>query len=132
MKGKINILARKTFALIIATAMSMPTGVMAAGEEVKTYDDTSSIMTLNQKIDEKKNLERSVDNSKNLETDSYKLDLRAKLEESLDKITYQVKITNKSPENGDRDLNLRLTPNPNSNIKDLRLLKAMAKIDGKL
>ncbi len=41
MKGKINIIARKTFALLIATTMSFPTGVLASEDQVKVYDQGS-------------------------------------------------------------------------------------------
>ncbi|WP_297688288.1 SpaA isopeptide-forming pilin-related protein [uncultured Anaerococcus sp.] len=132
MKGKLSIFARKTFALVIAISMSFPTGVIAAGEETKTYDQATSIMGLNEKPKEDIHQTRQADNTDKLETDAYIMEARASLDQDLEKISYQVTISNKHKETSDKDLSLKFTPNPNSNITDIKVKSAKAKIENKL
>ena len=132
MKGKLSIFARKTFALVIAISMSFPTGVIAAGEETKTYDQATSIMGLNEKPKEDIHQTRQADNTDKLETDVYIMEARASLDQDLEKISYQVIISNKHKETSDKDLSLKFTPNPNSNITDIKVKSAKAKIENKL
>ena len=132
MKGKISIFARKTFALVIAMSMSFPTGVIAAGEETKTYDQATSIMGLNEKPNEERHQAQQTDNKDKLETDAYIMQARASLDQELEKISYQVNISNKNKDTSDKDLSLKFSPNPNSNITDIRVKSAKAKIENKL
>ena len=132
MKGKLSTFARKTFALVIAISMSFPTGVIAAGEETKTYDKATSIMGLNEKPNEEIHQTGQSDNTDKLETDAYILQARASLSDDLEKISYQVTISNKYKDTSDKDLSLKFTPNPNSNIIDIRVKSAKAKIENKL
>ncbi|MCW6677610.1 SpaA isopeptide-forming pilin-related protein [Anaerococcus sp. NML200574] len=132
MKGKLSTFARKTFALVIAISMSFPTGVIAAGEETKTYDKATSIMGLNEKPNEEIHQTGQSDNTDKLETDAYILQARASLADDLEKISYQVTISNKHKDTSDKDLSLKFTPNPNSNITDIRVKSAKAKIENKL
>ncbi|WP_234025843.1 SpaA isopeptide-forming pilin-related protein [Anaerococcus sp. Marseille-P3915] len=132
MKGKLSTFARKTFALVIAISMSFPTGVIAAGEETKTYDKATSIMGLNEKPNEEIHQTGQSDNTDKLETDAYILQARASLADDLEKISYQVTISNKHKDTSDKDLSLKFTPNPNSNITDIRVKSVKAKIENKL
>ncbi len=132
MKGKLSIFARKTFALVIAISMSFPTGVIAAGEETKTYDKATSIMGLNEKTNEEVHQTGQIDNTDKLETDAYIMQARASLADDLEKISYQLTISNKHKDTSDKDLSLKFTPNPNSNITDIRVKSAKAKIENKL
>ncbi|MCW6700551.1 hypothetical protein NH288_00395 [Anaerococcus sp. NML200537] len=132
MKGKLSTFARKTFALVIAISMSFPTGVIAAGEETKTYDKATSIMGLNEKPNEEIHQTGQSDNTDKLETDAYILQARASLADDLEKISYQVTISNKHKDTSDKDLSLKFTPNPNSNITDIKVKSAKAKIENKL
>ena len=132
MKGKVKIFARKAFALLIATAMSVPTAAIAAEDEMKIYDQSSSVMGLAENTENQKETKLLGDNSVQKETDSFKLDMRARLD-ALDKIIYEVKISKKLT--GDQklgevkaaqDIKLNFTPNPNSSIKEIKLLSAKA------
>ena len=132
MKGKIRILARKTFALIVATAMSFPTGIRAAETHVRTYEQSSSIMGLREGSQKEQGIPKPVDNTQIIETEAYIIEIKAKLDETLEKIKYQLSLTKKAPKQGTSNLNLTLTPNPNSNIKGLKVLSAKAKIENKV
>ena len=132
MKGKARIFARKAFALLIATAMSMPTATLAAENEIKIYDQNSSVMGLADNTENQKETKLLGDNSVQKETDSYKIDMRARFDD-LDKIIYEVKISKKLTDDQNagevkaaQDINLNFTPNPNSSIKNLKLLSAKA------
>ena len=132
MKGKVRIFARKAFALLIATAMSMPTAALAAENEIKIYDQNSSVMGLADNTENQKETKLLGDNSAQKETDSYKIDMRARFD-ALDKIIYEVKISKKLRDDQNsgevkaaQDINLNFTPNPNSSIKNLKLLSAKA------
>ena len=136
MKGKINIIARKTFALIIATAMSIPTGMMARADEVKVYEQGSSVMNIMENPEDIKELAKTQDNTKEVENELYKIESKAKLDESLEKIIYEIKVSKKANQNEETNdssnLNLKFTPNPNSNIKGLKVLSAKANSDSGL
>ena len=132
MKSRLKTITKKAFALIMATAMSMPTAALAAEEPIKVYDQNTSVMGLAENSDEKKEVRLSGDNSVQKETDSYKMDMRASFD-GLDKIIYEVKISKKTKSvenNGEvdaiEDLGLNFTPNPNSSIKEIKLLSAKA------
>ena len=136
MKGKINIIARKTFAIIIATAMSIPTGMMARADEAKVYEQGSSVMNVMENPEDKKELAKTQDNTKEVENELYKIESKAKLDESLEKIIYEIKVSKKANQNeetkDESNINLRFTPNPNSNIKGLKVLSAKANSDSGL
>ena len=136
MKGKINILARKTFAIIIATAMSIPTGMMARADEAKVYEQGSSVMNVMENPEDKKELAKTQDNTKEVENELYKIETKAKLDEGLEKIIYEIKVSKKANQNEETNdpsnLNLKFTPNPNSNIKGLKVLSAKANSDSGL
>ena len=136
MKGKINILARKTFAIIIATAMSIPTGMMARADETKVYEQGSSVMNIMENPEDDKELAKTQDNTKEIENEHYKIETKAKLDESLEKIIYEIKVLKKANQNEEtndsNNLNLKFTPNPNSNIKGLKVLSAKANLDSGL
>ena len=136
MKGKINILARKTFAIIIATAMSIPTGMMARADEAKVYEQGSSVMNLMENPEDNNELAKTPDNTKEKENEHYKIETKAKLDESLEKIIYEIKVSKKVKQNEETNdpsnLNLKFTPNPNSNIKGLKVLSVKANSDSGL
>ena len=136
MKGKINILARKTFAIIIATAMSIPTGMMARADEAKVYEQGSSVMNVMENPEDNNELAKTPDNTKEKENEHYKIETKAKLDESLEKIIYEIKVSKKVKQNEETNdssnLNLKFTPNPNSNIKGLKVLSVKANSDSGL
>ena len=136
MKGKINILARKTFAIIIATAMSIPTGMMARADEAKVYEQGSSVMNVMENPEDNNELAKTPDNTKEIENEHYKIETKAKLDESLEKIIYEIKVSKKVKQNEETNdssnLNLKFTPNPNSNIKGLKVLSVKANSDSGL
>ena len=136
MKGKINILARKTFAIIIATAMSIPTGMMARADEAKVYEQGSSVMNVMENPEDNNELAKTPDNTKEKENEHYKIETKAKLDESLEKIIYEIKVSKKVKQNEETNdssnLNLKFTPNPNSNIKGLKVLSVKTNSDSGL
>ena len=136
MKGKINILARKTFAIIIATAMSIPTGMIARADEAKVYEQGSSVMNVMENPEDNNELAKTPDNTKEIENEHYKIETKAKLDESLEKIIYEIKVSKKVKQNEETNdssnLNLKFTPNPNSNIKGLKVLSVKANSDSGL
>ncbi len=89
-------------------------------------------MTLQEKPSKEKDRAHPTDNTKHVETETYILQTKASLGEDLDKITYQIKATNKDTGQNDKELSLKLTPNPNSNIKDLKVKKMTAKLENKM
>ena len=134
MRGKINTILRKTFALIISVVMSVPTGVFAAESRGQTYDQNSSVMGLAQKSSPETKL--SEEDTSQIEKDlkNYKVTTTARLDENLEKIIYQIKLAKKDPNKNEsenkkedkdqKDISINLGLNPNSSINGIRLLSA--------
>nr|WP_072536963.1 SpaA isopeptide-forming pilin-related protein [Anaerococcus mediterraneensis] len=132
MRGKINTILRKTFALIISVVMSVPTGVFAAENQGKVYDKNTSVMGLAENkapdteigAQDKSQIEKDLDN--------YKVTMTARLDQSLEKIHYQIRLSKKEikaqdekeREKDHKDISINLGLNPNSSINAIRLLSA--------
>ena len=127
MKVRLSLLTRKVFALIIATSMSIPTNVFASQPEPQSYEEDSSIMGLAQNKTKEEIKPAEINSSKQVETNTYLIDMRATLDDSLTKIDYTIRLKRKNPlaEGEDKDLSLSLVAMPN--INSLRLVSASSK-----
>ncbi len=126
MKGKIKTITKKVFALAMATAMSIPTAAFASDNQIKLYDQNSSVMGLIENREINKEIIPTEGNFYQRENDHIKMEVRARLE-SLDKIIYEIKISKKNTgDKVDQEINLNLTPNPNSSINKVKLQQAKA------
>ncbi|WP_311491754.1 SpaA isopeptide-forming pilin-related protein [uncultured Anaerococcus sp.] len=126
MKGKISLLTRKVFATIVALAMSIPPSAFASTSEVRLYNQDSSVMGL-QKIKEDPTKVENTDETKlTKDLDDYQVEITSKLDESLTKIDYTIKVKRKEKlaQDSEAKLSLSLTKTPNSNINDLKLVSA--------
>lgn len=136
MKGKISLLTRKIFALIVAISMSIPPTAFANAPEPVVYDANSSIMGLAPTREEETKVENTDQSKVTKDIGDYSLEITSKLDQSLTKIDYTIKAKRKDQsknENldqaGDKNLSLTIAKTPTSNIKDIKLISASAEIE---
>lgn len=118
MRKKVRLYIRKLIALVLAIFMSTPASLFAA--EDKNEGTNPTIMS--QREAETKEKVANVTNPTTTNLGSYDLSTGYNLGESLEEITYKLDLKRDIDPEEDKDISLSLTPSPNSNIKDLKLV----------
>lgn len=129
MKGKMSLLTRKIFALIVAISMSIPPTAFANAPAPVVYDANSSIMGLAPKKEDQAKVENTDQTKIEKDLGDYSLEITSTLDESLTKIDYTIKAKRKkqarnenSDQVSDENLSLTIAKTPTSNINKIKLV----------